>query len=85
MFAFLGTGTMVAILKHVGRADWDREKLSQDTVMSVCVYLCVCLLVDLCPNVSSTVAELIYKSPGGSLQRVGLWMSDMVHKTVLCH
>jgi hypothetical protein len=27
-FAFLGTGTMVAILKHVGTADWDRERLN---------------------------------------------------------
>ena len=23
--AFLGTGTMVALLKHVGTADWDRD------------------------------------------------------------
>jgi hypothetical protein len=27
-FAFLSTGTMVAILKHVGTADWDRERLN---------------------------------------------------------
>ena len=28
MFAFSGTGTMVAILKHVGTTDWDRERLN---------------------------------------------------------
>ena len=28
IFAFFGTGTMVAILKHVGTADWDRERLN---------------------------------------------------------
>ena len=27
IFAFLGTGTMVAILNYVGTADWDRERL----------------------------------------------------------
>jgi hypothetical protein len=27
-FVFLGTGTMVAILKHVGTADWDRVRLN---------------------------------------------------------
>jgi hypothetical protein len=27
-FAFLGTGTMVTNLKHVGTADWDRERLN---------------------------------------------------------
>ena len=26
-FAFLGTGTMVDILKQAGTADWDRERL----------------------------------------------------------
>ena len=26
--AFLGTGTMLAILKHVGTADWDRDRLN---------------------------------------------------------
>ena len=27
-FAFLGTGTIVAILKHVGTAHWNRERLN---------------------------------------------------------
>ena len=27
-FAFLGTGTIMDILKHVGTADWDRERLN---------------------------------------------------------
>ena len=26
--SFLGTGTVVAILKHVGTADWNRERLN---------------------------------------------------------
>ena len=28
LFAFLGTRTMVAILKHVVTADWDKERLN---------------------------------------------------------
>ena len=27
-FAFLGTGTMVELLNHVGTVDWDRERLN---------------------------------------------------------
>jgi hypothetical protein len=35
-FAFLGTGTMVAILKHVGTADCDRERLNMSVNTLAC-------------------------------------------------